>query len=307
MTVWDWIKESRNRFQNQPLQSALSNTQYEFRLGIARRVNYLYPAGDYIFDRDWDLLIVLDACRCDVINEVKSEYAFLQNKRPFISRGSTSEEWMNENFVPCFADQMKNTAYVTGNLFTEYAVPSGTFGYLDEVWKYAWSDDHGTVLAESITDRAIRANRNEDPDRLIVHYMQPHFPSVPDRIGDKMSQNVRGESSWRSATEYLQHGELPFERVWEAYRSNLRYVLDNVETLLKNVQAGTAVITADHGELFGEWGLYAHPHSLPVPEVRKVPWYETTGRDEETYSPTLTAEMESGDIETKLRALGYME
>jgi hypothetical protein len=38
--------------------------------------------------------------------------------------------------------------------------------------------------------------------------------------------------------------------VWEAYLDNLRYVLDNIEELLQNVD-GKVVISADHGELFG--------------------------------------------------------
>ena len=53
-----------------------------------------------------------------------------------------------------------------------------------EVWRDAWDYDRGTVLPRAVTDAAIRAGRNQDLDRLVVHYMQPHFPCIAGHDGD---------------------------------------------------------------------------------------------------------------------------
>ena len=80
-----------------------------------------------------------------------------------------------------------------------------------------------------MTDRAIRAGRDHlDSDgRLVVHYMQPHFPSVPRPLGD-----VSTLDEWRDGREMawqgLRRGEFTRREVWRAYAANLRYVLDEV-------------------------------------------------------------------------------
>lgn len=42
------------------------------------------------------------------------------------------------------------------------------------------------------------------------------------------------------------------------------------------------MITADHGDLFGEFGQYGHPEGFVHPNLNQVPWVETTATDEET-------------------------
>jgi len=99
--------------------------------------------------------------------------------------------------------------------------------------------------------------------------------------------------------------------VWDEYLDNLRSVLDSVELLLENVDAETVAITADHGELFGEWGLYSHIYGVPHPKLRNVPWVETTATDRETTSAEELLSSYSGlndneNIEERLSALGYI-
>ena len=100
------------------------------------------------------------------------------------------------------------------------------------------------------------------------------------------------------------------ERAWESYLENLRYVLDSVEVLLNNVNASKVVITADHAEAIGEWGVYNHPIGVPLKSVRTVPWYQTTATDNGSVNPdveNLKTKQKSDDqtVEEKLRALGY--
>jgi len=49
---------------------------------------------------------------------------------------------------------------------------------LDEVWTYAWDNELNTIPARPITDRAISTWRQEDVNKMIVHYMQPHVPFI---------------------------------------------------------------------------------------------------------------------------------
>jgi len=87
-------------------------------------------------------------------------------------------------------------------------------------------------------------------------------------------------------------------------------VLDHVEVLLNNYDAETAVISADHGEAFGKYGIYKHPYGVPHPHVKYVPWCETKGQDTGEYvtkypEPDLNR-VTSEDTEELLKTLGYL-
>ncbi|GAB7121150.1 alkaline phosphatase family protein [Natrinema pallidum] len=265
-------------------------------------------SGDSIFDYEWDMLVVLDACRPDLLEEVAEGYDFLPNEPATIrSKGSGSRTWMDRNFTSEWRSEIENTAYVTGNPYSDDYVNPGGFAHLDEVWRYAWDDDQGTVPARSITDRAIDTARTHNPDRLLVHYMQPHFPSIPDPIGSGIDIETFGE--WESVWDDLESGEIATERVWKSYRKNLEYVLEDVELLLENVNAENTVISADHGNAFGELGFYGHPPHNPLPCLRRVPWVETYASDENSYEPNKerqTVDVSESDVESRLEDLGYL-
>lgn len=96
------------------------------------------------------------------------------------------------------------------------------------------------------------------------------------------------------------------EGVWGAYPDNLRYVLDDVSRLLANIDVERVVITSDHGELFGEWGLYSHHVGSLHPALRKVPWVETTASDTNSANPDVELSLEPTEpMEEHLEALGY--
>jgi hypothetical protein len=97
---------------------------------------------------------------------------------------------------------------------------------------------------------------------------------------------------------------LDLARVREAYRDNLRWVLEDVtERLLPGV-SGTVALSADHGNAMGEWGVWAHPPAAVVPSVRKVPWATVEGGDR---TIQVGARRPSGDaqLDDQLAALGY--
>jgi hypothetical protein len=248
---------------------------------LGKRLNY----GTNVYEREWDVLVVLDACRADLLQSIAADIEFLGDVRTIRSVGSSSSEWL-ENTFDGHAETAR-TVMVTGNTWSDRYLDADAFGALDEVWKYAWDDEIGTVPASAITDRAIGLARDRDPDRLVVHYMQPHHPFVPDPLaGDDGMARTGSHSTESNPWVLLRRGETTVERVRAAYEANLRYVLPEVATLVENL-SGRVVITADHGNLFGEWGLYGHPMHTPVPALLSVPWAETTGEGRQSYTPTL--------------------
>ncbi|MFB6187842.1 MAG: hypothetical protein ABEI86_13380, partial [Halobacteriaceae archaeon] len=77
--------------------------------------------------------------------------------------------------------------------------------------------------------------------------------------------------------------------------------------LLANVDADHVVITADHGEAFGEWGSTGHTISFPHPAVKKVPWVSTSASDGRQYDPDTVKESQRDEFDRQalLENLGY--
>ncbi|WP_135825848.1 alkaline phosphatase family protein [Halorussus ruber] len=315
MTFADWLRESKHKIDDYGLSGGVQSAALDLWGGFARRACHrlgLDQSGTGIYERDWDVLVVLDTCRTDVLAEVADEYDFLPERIPaFTSLGSTSWEWMADNFNETYREEIARTAYVTGNAHTrrlgdEFEADPEWFGLLDEVWEYAWDDEFDGIPPRPVTDRAIDAMRTRDPERLVVHYMQPHAPyrslDMDWSVGDQ--QDADAGKVW----DLLQIGELSHEEVWAAYRDNLRWVLDDVELLLENIDAETVVLTADHGEAFGEWGLYGHYRHVPISVLKEVPWVTTSATDSGTYEPeteTADADLTGDDVQQRLQALGY--
>ena len=266
--------------------------------------------GVPIYEHDWDLLIVLDACRFDALRDVAADHEFIGEVSATESVGSYSLSWMERNFTERYADEMARTAMVTGNPFTETALSKSQFARLDEVWRHSWDKDVGTIRPRALTDTAITVAREADPDRLIVHYMQPHAPFT---THPELQQGPLADE-WADATDKsvwmrVQEGDVPLERAREAYYDELRMVLADVELLLENVDAETAVITADHGEAMGEYGIYGHARGVAIDALRIVPWAETTAIDTHSYEPehaSTDSQIEENQTE-RLRDLGYLE
>ncbi len=306
MSFLDWARETADRIRRDGVAGA-TESAYEFYVGALRRVGRIYDPGEPIYDREWDVLLVLDACRYDLLEEVADEYDFLGTRDRFTSAGSSSREWMEHNFGEEFAGEMARTAHVTGNPFSDRCLDPEQFARLDEVWRYAWDDDLGTIRPRPLTDRAVDAWRNLAPDRLIVHYMQPHYPFLtrPD-LHDGMVVAGFGDAE-ETFWERVRRGDVSTDVAWEAYRENLRYVLEEVEFLLSTIDADRVVVTADHGNAIGRWGIYGHPSSVPMADLRRVPWVETTASRENDYEPEVTPDPQADDrIESRLEDLGYL-
>ncbi|MFC3476371.1 alkaline phosphatase family protein [Halobacterium litoreum] len=265
--------------------------------------------GKNIFSDDWDVLLILDACRVDLMREVEDEYSFLNSVGTRWSVASTSAEWMKNTFTERHRDRTENTIYVTGNPFSNEHANADDFAEFHEVWRDGWDDDAETIRPRPLTDTAIsRWQSREDADQMIVHYMQPHYPFLDSSLaGTGLSLESWGETfDSRNVWELLRDGEIEQEDLWDAYRENLRTVLDEVELLLDTIDAGTVAITADHGNAIGEYGIYGHPGGICLPSLRNVPWVTTSATQVREYEPKMTRQGTTDeDVSNRLEALGY--
>lgn len=299
MTLRDFVEKSRREFRREGV-TALSDICKDFSASAVAKLPYLNRIGTNVYHEDWDVLLILDACRLDLYRETIRE-----DVGDIWSVGSSSEEWMRNTFAN---RDTGGTAYVTGNIFSRDYLNPDDFYELEQVWEYGWDDDIGSIPPRPITNEAIRIWRKLDPERMIVHYMQPHFPAIGSKIDvggqiEKAEFGAPGRDFWLT----LRRGDISVEDAWQAYRDNLEYVFEDVKIVMNNVD-GTVAVSADHGNAFGEWGTYGHPAGLQIPSLRRVPWDSYTCTDKNTYTPEQLEKGEATPQEVKKRLgdLGYL-
>jgi hypothetical protein len=329
-----WISQSISdlRDKNKPLLSRILRPIYYIYVAFFLSITKQRPWGTNIFERNWDTLIILDACRVDALREVEDEYGFLTVDDTITSVGSTSFEWMNHTFDSEHQGEIKQTAYVSGNGYTDRVLEDGgetghaampfgpteydvvdpeDFGSLEKLWRAEFNDDSEWTLSGNAgsrvhprytTDRAIAAGRKKEAERLVVHYMYPHGP-YPLADNSELFRPFDPDGS------PLRSGSIAREVAWDEYIAHLRLVLDEVEELLENLDAEDVVITADHGEAFGEYGFYGHVIGCPLPCVRQVPWVRTSAVDHGNYKPcgpNPESANQTTSAEERLEHLGYL-
>jgi hypothetical protein len=240
-----------------------------------------------------------------------------------VSRGSATAEWLRANVA---GRDLSDTVYVTANPQLERHRESWDvqFHEIVNVWlDEGWDDDTGTVLAETLTNAAIDAIKQFPNKRLVVHYMQPHYPFVPSqsefdkghlRTISGRGDSASGENVWNQ--KFLNDLGVPAEKLWSMYLENLEYVLASVKELLQHV-TGKTVITSDHGNYVGERARpmpireYGHPRGIYDEPLVCVPWLEIVQgpRREITKEETnsMSRSVETDEINQRLRDLGYRE
>lgn len=325
------------------LKKGLLNPQkalrYVFDTSHRSAGTYLFSRlgmGTNVFDLDWDVLVLLDTCRVDALREMTGEYEFVSDVDSIPSVGGQSGEWMVNTFNRGWNDEIADTAYISANPHTESViidrmdpdspnhdkqvgrlarwgrndfVDQSEFGLFEQVWKHE-SNDEDEVFDRSyehsppryVTDRGITVSRERDFDRLILHYMIPHAPYISRAIEEGRDLDEHE----RNPFEYIRRTGSR-SAVFDAYLSDLRYVLNEVELLRENIDCDTLAVSSDHGEAFGELGVYMHHVGSLHHHVRRVPWMTTSCRDKETHEPELSlSESDERSAEDALEALGYL-
>jgi hypothetical protein len=181
-----------------------------------------------------------------------------------------------------------------------------------DVWQFAWDDDLGTVHPAAVNDAVLdRSDLLEKRDRTVIHYLQPHMPYIVGGKGRKIGElrnavragaDERGgllttalgglaspavRRTFQNSTlltklgvlldlEFdsllsLGGGESARDVVARHYEETLRLALEQVSALVDRLD-GSVVVTADHGEAFGEEGYWEHHVETHIPVLVDVPW-----------------------------------
>ncbi|WP_266081669.1 hypothetical protein [Haladaptatus caseinilyticus] len=300
MDLFHWLTESRNNIEKDGIGGIRESLWPVYRKFLEQGRRF-QPAGDNIYDYSWDLLIVVDSCRYDLMCEVANQYDYIPKVDSHWSVDSTTAYWMRRTFKH---DQIKETTYICSNPFSDNLVDNNKFKKVVELWKCVW-EEPGTVPPQAVTDETIRAMRGTNSDRTIAHYLQPHCPFIPKPFSQK-KLNEFSSHDHRDVWELYRDRDITLDELWEGYRKNLELVLDNIHTLLESVN-GDVVITSDHGNALGKWGIYGHPPRMPHSSLRTVPWIETEATNTNGYEPDSWIKEHDMEKQDQLKALGYLD
>lgn len=275
---------------------------------LLMRVGKSWNFGRNQLNADFDVLVILDACRNDLFEEFAPKhplYDQFKSVGSVYSCASSSREWIQKVYGTASQTKLANIHLVSGNGWETKEVDLSSFGNVTPVWE-RHDSELGTIPPQEVTDAAINAGRTTNCQRLVVHYMQPHAPFLH-TTGKYNSVNATpGEGQSQNVWEGLRKGEFSKDEVWTDYGRNLLAVLDQVERLVKNVD-GSVVITADHANAVGELGVYGHPDYVCLPALKYVPWVRLDATDMRSYEPEdpITSSANERDLENHLRDLGY--
>lgn len=136
-----------------------------------------------------------------------------------------------------------------------------------------------------LTNFAVRwlGENHQQPFFLWLHYFDPHGPFAPPQSYLPQHEAAARIGTTFGDTPAIRTGELVpnlEEREWirELYRSEVRYVSDNVGRVVQTLEEYglydqcLIAFTSDHGEELWEHGGFEHGHTL-YDEVLRVPFY----------------------------------
>lgn len=319
MNTQHTLRDVRRAVENPTL--AIDYVQHRIRLRARRYHSAVHrtlasESPTSVLDEEWDDLLILDGCRLDTFRECNAIEGDLQSR---ISHGSQSWEFLRENFA---GERAHDTVYVTANPFASRLDGDAFHAVVDLLDE--WDDRLQTVPPETVAEAALDAHRRYPDKRLIVHFMQPHYPFIGDRgraldvrgYRPNQDESFDAPSVWRILRhDRYDHETVTREAVIEAYRENLELALPHVERLVDEL-SGRSVVTADHGNLLGERlspipvREYGHPRGLYSPALVRVPWLVVDDDRRRTVASDPPVERSSTDEEVvsrRLSALGYRE
>ena len=274
--------------------------------------------GIDIFEEDWDNLIILDASRYDMFYKYHYLPGKLEHRR---SRGSTTVEFLRGNMSD---RKLLDTIYITANpqFYIHREHLNCELYSVINVWKEdGWDEEVGTVFPETLVERTLEAIERYPNKRLIVHFIQPHYPFIGSSLekdtGHLDKAHLDDADQDRSIWSKKMSGDINISKgkIWDAYTGNLKRILPSINKLMEGI-SGRTVVTSDHGNMVGErsypipirdWG---HPAGVYTEELTKVPWlvYENGPRREiipgesREGAKNITEEV----AESRLEDLGYL-
>jgi len=237
---------------------------------------------------DWDLLIVLDAVRWDIWDDMVGE------GEPVWSAGSCTPQWVKETLREF---DFRDTVCVTSNPEVTRKTMEDLYFDREDLWKSKWEyiNGIGTVPQEAVT-KAVQRRLTVGPDKRVyghwpgAHGPYPrHEPPIPVMRNNPEAADVKRDEEYMpdqiimNPTALLNDDDrwLTVEMLRDAYRANLEWAWESIQPLLFGDE--TVVVTADHGEILGELLQitggrlnvklrYGHPCDSSHPKLRVVPF-----------------------------------
>lgn len=274
-----------------------------------------------IIEKDWDNLLLLDACRYDTLRSVYGD-----DVERVVSVAGESSGFIDRTMN---GKDLTDTVYVSSNPYTDITLEDGVFHEVVRTYAGTWDasgeNDHTKFHPRNVSEIARDTIDRHDRKRFVVHFMQPHGPYFGERAQQLRRElvaeediaftrmGVEADSSVREYPDLLyaaKDGYLTPEQLRDVYRENLEFVLTYALELAESME-GKTVISADHGERLGSPASRLTPkygHGGWAPEVMEVPWFELEhdGRKEVTRStPVDSARADSDTVMEQLEHLGY--
>lgn len=292
-------------------KSSERSKETRLRLELWRRTRHLPNQSSKLTDLrssdDW-LLIILDACRFDVFEEEFSDYLD-GDLQPIKSVGRNTFEyvrlcWPDYHEVTYISGIAPVNSYLPDDFDTSHwgydpyegYVPDEHISEIVDVWDFDWDEPAKAPPPELVTDVA----NNHASLPKVVHYHQPHAPYLGSGEGMYHAD--------KTVADLAADPRVSDTEIREIYTANLRRALTDLPRLIERTDAEKVVVTADHGEALGEWGVYAHTDT-PHPYTRIVPWLEVkdvTLPGKRVTPSRYDRPIEKGSVKGQLEDLGYL-
>lgn len=220
--------------------------------------------------RQWQTMIILDACRFDVFERCVKETTLTGSLHVVDSDVIHTEEWYYRNWQ----NPAPDVVLVSGHPKPWQIYLHHSFYRAVACYMLASFPAPGPVLDEAVKAAAICPGK-----RLLVHLVPPHLPFVGKQGAKWLAQYDWGmidtpldKGSQQVYTIVRDYGKANgWDDLRAYYAEGLLCALGQIERVINDLPA-PVIITADHGEMIGEDGKYRH--SARHPAIQTVPWME---------------------------------
>jgi len=266
----------------------------------------LYPKIDspsqkeLIHRRDWDILIILDACRFD---------AYIASRAPKLG-GKLYHAWSPASITPHWVmrtwinGRWDDVIYISANIFINKSLGPkkhlhrlfiynlrDKFMDIVEVWRRGTDKRLHTVPPWNVyrayktvrLKMKLRKMRLGRDYKMVIHFMQPHTPYITQEKLNTLIYRLDDEIKKMGLGLGFEYLYIPYMRkymskedvdkiLWNGYMNNLDLALSYVERIIRENSGKNIIITSDHGEMMGEYNLYYH-FDIENIQLRLVPYH----------------------------------
>ena len=303
----------------------LFDSYYILLRKIINMILYRNNKGSNFLDKEWDNLIILDGCRYDFFKNLYLKRKVKGTLHKMLSIGTHTIEFLLKSFRKKKYDDI---VYLTSTPYVDMYCKTKVHKIIS-VWKNGWDPQYFTVLPETMYYYAIESLINYPNKRLIIHFMQPHFPYIGysrDDLKENFKENIKKKIQINNQIDFYNTNFkkslfsiyairlfrlLKNDFQIKGYIKNLKLVLPFVEKLIE-ILPGTTVVTADHGEAFGDKihtllpiKFYGHDFNIRIPSLVNIPWLliKSEEKDVKAKNELIKIKVERGKLNKAINKL----